>query len=53
MDLTLHRQAQRPTRRSRARGLRGVVVPVAALGGACALSAVLLVALSDLVERLG
>lgn len=49
MDLTLHRQH----RGGRARALRDVVVPIAALGGACALSAVLLVALSDLVERLG
>lgn len=53
MDLTLHRQAQRPPRRTRARALRGAVVPVAALIGACALSAVLLIALSDLVDRLG
>lgn len=53
MDLTLHRQAQRPERRTRARALRGAMVPVAALAGACALSAALLVALSDLVDRLG
>ena len=53
MDLTLHRQAQRPPRRRRGHGLPGAVVPAAALCGACALSAVLLVALSDLVERLG
>ncbi|MFC6238723.1 hypothetical protein [Longivirga aurantiaca] len=49
MDLTLQRQH----RGARARALRGAVVPVAAFGGACVLSAVLLVALSDLVERLG
>lgn len=53
MDLTLLRQAQRPERRTRVRALRGAVVPVAALAGAAALSAALLVALSDLVERLG
>ncbi len=62
MDLTLHRQTPRPERRGllRAvqrvqpgRGLPGAVVPVAALAGAAALSAALLLALSDLVERLG
>ena len=62
MDLTLHRQTQRPSRRLRLRGVRavqaqrglpGAVVPVAALCGAVALSAGLLLALSDLVERLG
>jgi hypothetical protein len=62
MDLTLHRQTQRPSRRMRLRSVRGAevrhaipgaVVPVAALCGAAALSAALLLALSDLVERLG
>lgn len=62
MDLTLHRQTQRPSRRLRVRAVRGAeahralpgaVVPIAALCGAVALSAGLLLALSDLVERLG
>ena len=60
MDLTLHRPTQRPDRRLRLRSVRGAghalpgaVVPVVALCGAAALSAGLLYALSDLVERLG
>lgn len=51
MDLTLRRQPQGT--RHRAQALRGLAVPAAALGGAVALSAGLLLVLSDLVARLG
>jgi hypothetical protein len=51
MDLTLQRRRQRPARRHAP--APGALVPVAALLGSCALSASLLLVLSDVVSRLG